>query len=114
MQVYTPKWKANAGAQLNLPWFANYGKLTFNTDFSWQSLQYDDQPNSPQLAVPAYGVLNARLSFATVKDWTVTLAGTNITDKFYWSIKNFVAGNNQWHGVPGRPAEWDLTIRKTF
>ncbi len=107
MQVYTPKWKANVGAQVNLPWFSNYGKLTFNTDFSWQSLQYDDQPNSPQLAVPAYGILSARLSFATVKDWTVTLAGTNITDKFYWSIRTSSRATNQWHGVPGRPAEWD-------
>ncbi len=113
-QVFTPTWKLNGGVQLALPLLQDFGKLVFNLDFTWQSIEYTDAPNSPQLAIPAYGLLNGRLTFTTKRDWIVSLAGTNITDKFYWATTNFISGNYQWKGVPGLPAQWNLSVRKAF
>jgi iron complex outermembrane receptor protein len=113
-QVYTPTWKLNGGAELVLPLARRYGKLTFASDFSWRSLQYADAANSPQMAISAYGVLNARLTLATPSGWTVALGGTNITNEFYYSAKNFISGNYQWKGVPSLPAQWYLSVRRSF
>jgi iron complex outermembrane recepter protein len=114
MQVFTPRWKLNGGAQFILPLLQDYGRMTFNLDFSWQSLEFTDAPNSPQLEIPSYGLLNGRLTFTTKNDWQVSLAGTNITDKFYWATTNFISGDYQWKGVPGLPAQWNLSLRKNF
>jgi len=113
-QVFTPRWKANAGFQANLPLLSTYGKMVFNMDYTWQSRMFTDAPNSPQLAIPAYGLLNGRLTFTTRQDWTISLAGTNITNKFYWATTNFISGDYQWKGVPGLPAQWNLSLRKNF
>lgn len=114
MQAFTPRWKLNGGVQVNLPLLKAYGAMVFNTDFSWQSLEFTDAPNSPQLEIHGYGLLNMRLSFTTNDDWTISLAGTNVTDKFYWETTNFISGDYQWKGVPGLPAEWSLSLRKRF
>ncbi len=106
-QLYTPTWKLNTGAELTLPLLRRFGKLTLNADFSWRSLQYADAHNSAQLAIPAYGLLNARLTLAAHHGWTVSVGGTNVTNQFYYSAKNFISGNYQWKGVPGLPAEWE-------
>ncbi len=103
MQVYTPRWKFNAGAQITIPLLENYGKMVLHTDVNWQSLEFTDAPNSRQLEIPAYGLLNARLTFTTNDNWSISVAGTNITDKFYWSSTNFISGDYQWKGVPGLP-----------
>ncbi len=113
-QVYTPTWKFNMGAKAALPLLQRYGKLTLESDFSWRSLQYADAANSPQLAIPAYGLLDARLEMAMEHGWLVSLGGTNITDRFYYSAKNFISGNYQWKGVPGLPAQWYLSVRRSF
>ncbi len=113
-QAHTPKWRFNVGAQLNLPFFESYGKLTFNTDFSYQSRQFDDAANTYNLMIPSYGVLNGRLSFVTMKDWQVSLAGTNLADRFYYSNKSYNTGMLNWNGVPSRPREWNLSVRKSF
>ncbi len=113
-QVYTPTWKFDAGARLTLPLLERYGRLTLNADFSWRSLQYANAANAPQMAIPAYGLLNARLSLAMKHGWTVALGGTNLTNQFYYSAKNFISGDYQWKGVPGLPAEWGLTVRRSF
>ncbi|HEY0342722.1 MAG TPA: hypothetical protein VGC34_18110, partial [Steroidobacteraceae bacterium] len=75
---------------------------------------FTDAPNSRQLEIPAYGLLNARLTFTTNNNWSISVAGTNITDKFYWSSTNFISGDYQWKGVPGLPAQWFLSLKKTF
>ncbi|HVW71034.1 MAG TPA: TonB-dependent receptor, partial [Steroidobacteraceae bacterium] len=113
-QVFTPRWKANAGFQADLPLLQTYGKLVFNMDFTWQSTEFTDAPNSPQLAIPGYGLVNGRLTFTTKNDWIVSLAGTNITNKFYWATTNFISGDYQWKGVPGLPAQWNLSLRRNF
>ncbi len=113
-QAHTPTWRFDLGAQLNLPVFQEYGKLTFSTDYSYQSGQYDDTANTAPLYINSYGVLNARLSMLTAKDWQVTVGSTNLTDRFYYSNKNYPAGQYQVKGVPSRPREWNLSVRKNF
>ncbi len=113
-QAHTPKWRFQTGAQLNLPYFESYGKMTFNSDFSYQSRQYDDAANTYDLMIPAYGVLNARLTFLTLRNWQVSAAAMNLADRFYWSSKSYPTGMLQWKGVPSRPREWSLSVRKNF
>jgi iron complex outermembrane receptor protein len=113
-QVFTPRWKLNGGVQMNLPLFETYGKLVFNLDYTWQSKEYTDAANSQVLAISSYGLLNGRLTFNTKNDWSISLAGTNLTDKFYWATTNFISGNYQWKGVPGLPRQWNLGLKKSF
>ncbi len=91
-----------------------YGRLTLNADYSWRSVQYANSRNSAQLAIPAYGLLNARLTLAMEQGWTVSVNGTNITNQFYYSARNFISGNYQWKGLPGLPVQWGLTVRRSF
>jgi iron complex outermembrane receptor protein len=114
MQRYTPKWKLNAGVQATLPVLEDVGKLTLNADYSYQTKQYADAHNSPELEIPAYGVTNARLTFARDDGWSVSLIGTNVFNKKYFYNKNFISGNFQIKGNPAPGAEWALSLRKAF
>lgn len=113
-QIYTPTWKLSIGQRIALPWLRRYGRLLLESEYSWRSLQYADAANSPQMAIPAYGLLNLRLSLAMKRGWTVSMSGTNVTNTFYYSAKNFISGDYQWKGLPGLPAEWELTVRRAF
>ncbi|HWJ69077.1 MAG TPA: TonB-dependent receptor [Sphingobium sp.] len=115
MQRYTPKWKLNAGFLATLPVLEDLGSLTLAGDYSYQTKQYPDARNLPELLIPAYGVLNARLTFKTIDNgWQISLTGTNILDKSYFYNKNYISGNFQLKGNPAPGAEWALSLRKMF
>ena len=115
MQRYTPKWKFNVGAQATLPVLDDFGKLTLNVDYAYQTKQYPDGHNFEVLKIPAYGVGNARLTFATLEHgWSVSAAVRNMFDKYYFYNRNFISGNFQVKGNPAPPREWSLSLRKTF
>jgi len=115
MQRYTPKWKLNAGIDAVLPIFRDSGTVTLNTNVSYQTKQYPDSHNSPELLIPSYAVVNARLTFTTLDEaWQVSVIGTNITDTDYFYNKNFISGNFQVKGNPAPGAEWKLSLRRTF
>jgi len=115
MQRYTPEWKLNVGFQAALPVLTDLGTLVFNGDYAYQTRQFPDARNSPELEIPAYGVANARLTFTTLdNNWSLSLIGTNIFDKEFFYNKGFISGNWQIKGNPAPGAEWALSIRRNF
>ena len=81
----------------------------------------------PTQCIPSYTMFNARLTYeAPNGEWRLALAGTNITDEFYWqqysseitvnsatgAITNASPAGRT--GVASAPREWAVTIEKRF
>jgi iron complex outermembrane receptor protein len=60
--------------------------------------------------------MDARLTWRSPKtDWQVTLAATNLTNRFYYINKvNATAPTFIAQGQPGAPREWMVTLRRNF
>jgi iron complex outermembrane receptor protein len=122
-----PEWNANAGIQYGF--LVPAGTITPRLDWVYQSamtfsgvlsLPYDPRFGlSPADAktltsTPARSLFNARLGF-TNRDgkWEGALAVTNLFNKFYWQNKFDLSGMVV-SGVPSRPREWSVTVRRNF
>ncbi len=102
------------------------GTLTPRVDWFVQGSRSNGNPYLPQLPgsdnqVPAYGLVNARLTYVPEGGkWEMSLDAQNLLDKFYW-YQLAPARSNQTGGVtdnrtgsPGRPREVALTFRRNF
>lgn len=117
---YTPKWKFAVGAQHEFE-IGDAGSLTFRADYQHQSRQYSIAKNVATSEIPAYGLLNARVTYRDPAEvWEVSLEVTNITDKYYpLTIDDQTLRNqNQLYDLiawsPGPPREWALTLKRKF
>lgn len=82
LQAYSPKWTAAIGASYEID--LGFAYLTPRVDLSHRSRTFFDAPNTPQISQPAYELLNASLTLASVDDrWKLTAAVTNLTDEAY-------------------------------
>ncbi|HEY8521625.1 MAG TPA: TonB-dependent receptor [Gammaproteobacteria bacterium] len=135
--LFQPEYNASLGLQYTLS-LGNGGTLTPRIDAFYQSKRHIGPSNAvpgiheviantcPQQCIPAYTVMNARITYEPPNgDWRLSLAGTNVTDKFYWEqlspeigvdgttgvITLNPAGRS---GVPSRPREWSLHVQKEF
>ncbi|MEJ0034767.1 MAG: TonB-dependent receptor [Gammaproteobacteria bacterium] len=114
-QRYTPEWKVNAGVLATLPLLQSLGKVTLSADYSYQTSQYPDARNLPELEIPGYGVANARLTFTRAEgSWSASLIGSNLLGEDYFYNKNYVSGNFQLKGNPAPGTEWGVSFRKNF
>jgi iron complex outermembrane recepter protein len=112
--VYTPKTKYSLAGGYLIP-YERFGRMTLHADWAWQGSEYTDAQNSPALKIDSYGVLNARLNWVMPnKDWEVSVFGTNIGNSFYFLGTSYISGNGQIKGIPSRPREWGLTLRRSF
>jgi iron complex outermembrane recepter protein len=112
--VYTPRVRYNLWAHYSVP-LAHAGALKLDGGYVWQDRLFTDAANTPVLEVGSYGLLSARLTWSTPDErWSVVAFGTNLTDASYYYGKMFISGNGQVKGIPGRPREWGLTLRRTF
>jgi iron complex outermembrane recepter protein len=101
-------------ADYNLP-LSHAGSLSLRAGYLWQDRFFTDAANTPLLAVGSYGLLTARLTWSSPDErWSVDTFGTNLTNTAYYYGKMFISGNGQVKGIPGRPREWGLTLRRTF
>ncbi len=110
----TPAWNGSAAIQyaFRLP---TAGELKTRLDYSYRTKVYNDIANTPQIAQGAYGLLNARLSYAPSRArWELALFGTNLTDEEYLENSIFVAAYGVAVGVSGRPREWGVMTRYRF
>jgi len=58
--------------------------------------------------------VNARLAFQSPDNsWELAASVSNLLDKFYWYNK-FAQNGFAYSGVPSRPREWKISIRKSF
>lgn len=117
--AFVPKWKYALGVQYEIG-LASLGSLTPRFDWVWQSKFQSSLPNS----IPGYtygevesrGLMNARLTYRTADgSWEAALAATNLFDKFYYNNKyDQVAQSGNNYGMPGRPREVMLSLKRKF
>ena len=112
----TPKWKGSLGLQYQFRMPDQYGLLMPRVDYTYQSLVYNDAPNTSIGAQDGYGVMNGRLIWTSAKaTWTATFAVNNVTDKFYY-IDKFVNINTYGtvEGQPAMPRTYNFTLKRLF
>jgi iron complex outermembrane receptor protein len=117
---FVPKWKYAVGGQYQIGLGDSIGTLTPRIDWTWQSEMQSNIPNNVAGfefgEVEARGLLNARLTYRSAQDdWEVSLAATNLTDKFYYVNKyDRVSQSGNAYGMPGRPREIVIGIKRNF
>ncbi|PHS21119.1 MAG: hypothetical protein COA85_13350 [Robiginitomaculum sp.] len=107
-----PKYNFNIGAELSYEIFG--GEATFRADASYRSKIALDAANF--LLEGSLTLLNLSANFVPSNStWIFTLAGRNVTNKRY-NVSGFAdpAGIGIFSAQPAAPAEWSLSIRKTF
>ena len=117
--AFVPKWKYAIGAQYEIE-MGGRGSLTPRVDWTWQSRFQSSLPNS----IPGYtfgevasrGLMNARLTYRTADgSWEAALAATNLFDKFYYNNRyDQVVQSNNAYGMPGRPREIMISLKRKF
>jgi iron complex outermembrane receptor protein len=116
VSVYTPKWKWSVGAQYEVL-LGSAGSITPRIDAAYQSAVYTNAVNGPTNRIAPYTVANARITWRNEhKDLEVGLEVTNLFDKYYYQTLFDLtrAGAGFVTGLPGRPREWAVTVKKTF
>ncbi|HVW70935.1 MAG TPA: TonB-dependent receptor, partial [Steroidobacteraceae bacterium] len=78
----TPKWTGTVGAHLDL-WSGPAGRWTLQSDWSYKSAHFKDAVDSPSLFQGGYALLSASLTFESVRSWSLSVGGTNLTNKAY-------------------------------
>ncbi|MEO5707891.1 MAG: TonB-dependent receptor [Alteraurantiacibacter sp.] len=111
---YTNEWKWSIGAQYvaDLP---GGSTLTPRLDLSHQSQFFVAASNSAASRVPAYTLLNGRVTWRNADDdLDVSLQVTNLTDKYYYqgAFENLQSGFAV--AQPARPREWAVSVTKRF
>ncbi len=74
-------------------------------------------PDDPNFGFdPARTVVNARLTWTSSDaGWSVAAFGTNLTDEVYFNGKlSLVSLFQREQGNPAPPAEWGLTVKRSF
>ena len=116
VSTYTPEWKWSLGAQYEIP-LGSAGFLTPRVDAAYQSEVYTNAVNGPTNLIDGYTVANARLTWKNAnEDLEVGLEVTNLFDKYYFHTLFDLtrAGAGFVTGLPGRPREWAVTVKKSI
>lgn len=114
VSTYTPEWKWSVGAQYEIP-LGSAGWLTPRIDAAYQSEVYTNAVNGPTNLIEGYTIANARLTWKNEnEDLEVGLEVTNLFDKYYFQTLFDLtrAGAGFVTGLPGRPREWAVTVKK--
>jgi iron complex outermembrane receptor protein len=118
------KMSGSLGVQYS--WQAFGGSITPRVDWFYQGSRSNGVAYLPQLPgslnqVGGYGLVNARITYATADDkWNLSVSAENLMDKFYWytlapalsNVDGSLPDNRT--GSPGRPREVALTFRRNF
>jgi len=112
---YTPKWKWSIGAQYEMP-LGGLGSLTPRIDAAYQSQVWGVAVNSDRTRIPAYTVMNARLTYRNPhSDFELSLEVTNLTNKYYYlTAFEISTAAGIANAQPGRPREYAVTAKKKF
>ncbi len=111
---YIPRWKANLGLQYAI--HIRGGELTPRLDWTYQTQVFNDPSNDPLALQPAYGLLDARLTWDTPdKHWQAALVIQNALDKVYYINKLDNSGSfGVVDGQPGLPRTVFFTLKRKF
>ena len=108
----TPKWKASLNPQYVVPVFS--GEVRAGLQFTYTSSLFNDTENTPLLKRPGTELLNGSISYVADSRWTLTVGGTNLTNK-----RVLIAGAAQpsvmgYFGTYNEPREWYLQLRASL
>lgn len=112
-----PEWNMHSAVRYDF--VTHVGTITPRLDWNWQSKQTFDPASGaiaprPEFTIDAYSLFNAGIEFeAPSKDWSATLAVTNLTDKFYY-YQLFNGTVLAISSPVGPPREFSLTVRHRF
>ena len=111
-----PDW--NASGSIQYDWrLANGSRLTPRIDLSYRSrIYYSTSLANVSAQQAPYALVNARLTYALPEDkWSVSLAATNLFDKFYYTtLTDQRESFGFLSGTVGRPREVFATLRREF
>lgn len=111
---FTPelKWSLGIAKDFN----TEFGLITPRLDASFQDDIYTNANNAELGRVDDYTLVNAKITWASFSNnIEVALGVTNLTDKYYYKTKfNLSTASGAVTGVPGRPREWYLSVKKSF
>jgi iron complex outermembrane receptor protein len=112
----TPEWTVSASAQYEVPLAS--GTLTMRADYAYRSEFYFGPTAEPGELERDYGLLNARVSWASPGDkWMVAVYGRNITDEYF----RIAAQDALYPGtvgiysfIPGPPSTYGAEVQYNF
>lgn len=111
---FNNEWQASGSIQYEAN-LGSAGTLTPRLDWTYQSSFYYNAVNTPLDLVPGRSLLNARLTYEDAdKNWSVSLAVSNLADKFYYLGTSYNANYGVATAAIGRPREWAVTVRRNF
>jgi iron complex outermembrane recepter protein len=108
-----PKWSGGLSLE-NTHELGNGGSLTARINYSYQSMMYPETTLSPLIAQPAYGLWNAGVIWQVSQPWTLSLQGTNLTNKSYRATGYNIGALGIYTGFYGAPRMVTLSARYTF
>ena len=92
----------------------NGGTVSARFDYTWTD-DYTTFAGGPlQRTQEAFGLLNARLVYDTGSNWSVLVAGTNLTDEYYSPAFFYTVSQQLWDGSVGRPREVYFGLNFSF
>jgi len=110
----TPKWKINVSPRYEFK-LANGGAVTAIADWTYTSAIWNNAQRTYLLKRPAVQVVNASLAYADPGGaWSVTVGGTNLTDKRYLTTGNENIAAGAIFGTYSRPREAYVRLGVTF
>ena len=93
---------------------SNDRSVSARLDYTWTD-DYTTFAGGPlQRTQEAFGLLNARLVYDSGSNWSVALAGTNLTDEYYSPAFFYTVSQQLWDGAVGRPREIYLGLDFSF
>lgn len=111
---FNNNWQASASIQYEAS-LGSAGTLTPRIDWTYQSSFYYNAVNTPLDLVDARGLFNARLTYEdTNKNWSLSVAVSNLGNKFYYLGTSYNSTYGVATGAVGRPREWAVTVRRHF
>jgi iron complex outermembrane receptor protein len=94
---------------------ATGGSLTVRVDGSHRGETYNDAYNTELLKTDSYELLDASLRWQNAgEDWTIVLAGRNLTDEEYLVTGVYGTAFQSFEGMYDRGRQWRLQVRKDF
>jgi iron complex outermembrane receptor protein len=108
-----PDMTANLWGQYDWP-LANNRSISARLDYTWTDDYTTFAGGSLQRTQQAFGLLNARMVYDTGANWSLILAGTNLTEEYYSPAFFYTVSQQLWDGSVGRPREVYLALNFTF
>ncbi|HXC57702.1 MAG TPA: TonB-dependent receptor [Steroidobacteraceae bacterium] len=110
---YTPELAYSVGAQYNQPLGA--ATVSYRLDGSYQGKVFTTAENTPWSRVDGRFLANAKVTWASEKDWKVALEVQNLFDKYYFqSRSDITTAFGGVTGVPGKPRTYAVSVERKF